>query len=99
MSTTNHISFQEFEDNLTDVLNKVREEHKPVVVEYANGEKVVIKPLPTVKKLSHHTRKKTKEDYEAFYSSAGGWHDVDVDTFIKQTRESRAIATRLLVEL
>jgi hypothetical protein len=99
MSTTNHISFEELAGNFADVLNKVRAEHKAVVVEYANGEKVVIKPLPVPKKVSRHTRKKTEEDYNAFYSSAGGWHDVDIDTFIKQTRENRAIATRPPVEL
>ena len=82
MSTTNHISFEELAGNFADVLNKVREEHKAVVVEYANGEKVMIKPLPMSKKRSRPTRKKTADDYKAFYSSAGGWHDVDVEPFI-----------------
>jgi hypothetical protein len=99
MRTANHISFEELADNFTTVLNKVREEHKPIVVEYANGEKVIIKPLAASKKRSRYTRGKTEEDYKAFYSSAGGWHDVDIDTFIKQTRENRAIETRPTVDL
>ena len=45
MSTVNHISFEELAGNLADILNKVRDEHTPIVVEYANGENVIIKPL------------------------------------------------------
>jgi len=99
MSTTQHISFEELAGNLTTILNLVREEHKAVVVEYATGEQVVIKPLPPVKKLTRRSRKKNKADYDAFYSSAGGWQDVDVDAFIQQIRESRGLSTRPPVEL
>ncbi len=99
MSTTQHISFEELAGNLTEVLNLVREAHKAVVVEYANGEQVLIKPVSTVKKVSRRPRKKTKADYDAFYSSAGGWQDVDVEAFIQQIRASRAVSTRPPVEL
>ena len=44
MSTVNHISFEELAGNLADILNKVRDEHATIVVEYASGEKLVIKP-------------------------------------------------------
>ena len=98
MSTIQHISFEELADNLTTVLNLVREKHKAVVVEYANGEQVVIKPLPMAKKSGRRTRKKTQADYDAFYSSAGGWHDVDIDAFLQQIQDSRAISTRPVVE-
>ena len=96
MSTTNHISFEELAGNFADVLNKVREEHKAVVVEYANGEKVMIKPLPVSKKNS---RKKIRVNYAAIEASAGSWSDVDTDGLIKQIYESRTITTHPLADL
>src|SRR5947209_8609401 len=99
MSTTNHISFEELANNVTDVFNKVREEHKAVVVEYANGEKFLIKPLSSAKTHRRRSRKGTKADYEAFLASAGSWRDVDTDELIKRIYESRTISTRPPVEL
>lgn len=96
MSTANHISFEEFTGNSADVLNKVREEHKPIVVEYATGEKVLIKPLPMLKK---NLRKKIRVNYAAIEASAGSWSDVDTDILIKQIYESRTITTRPLADL
>ena len=99
MKATNHISFEELAGNIAAVFNQVREERKTVVVEYANGEQVVIKPVRAAKKKVRAVRKKTKADYEAFYSAAGGWSDVDIESFIQQVRESRTITTRPGVEL
>ena len=45
MSTIDHISFEELAGNLANILNKVRDEHTTIVVEYASGEKLVIKLL------------------------------------------------------
>jgi hypothetical protein len=45
MSTVYQISFEELAGNLAAILNKVRDEHTTVVVEYASGEKLLIKPL------------------------------------------------------
>jgi hypothetical protein len=89
MNTETHILFEELADNLTDVFNCVREERQTVVVEYATGEKLLIKLLPSAKTPARRLRKKTKADYEAFRSSAGSWRDEDVDTFIKNVYESR----------
>src|SRR4051794_2964009 len=44
-------------------------------------------------------RTKTEEDYEAFLASAGGWADVDVDTFLEDMNESREHSSRPPVEL
>ena len=96
MSTTDHISFKELAGNVTDVFNKVREEHKSVIVEYSNGEKVVIKPLSMVKKNSC---KKIRVNYAAIEASAESWSDVDTDALIKQIYESRSITTRPVPEL
>jgi hypothetical protein len=45
MSKVKHISVEELAGNLADILDNVRAEHTSVVVEYANGEKVLIKPF------------------------------------------------------
>ena len=42
---------------------------------------------------------RTKEDYEAFLTSAGGWADFDIDAFLKANEESRRLNTRPPVEL
>ena len=53
MSTVNHISFEELAGNLAEILNKVRDEHTPIVVEYASGEKLIIKPLSPTRLDTH----------------------------------------------
>lgn len=44
MSKVKHISFEELAGNLAELLNQVRAEHTSIMVEYASGEKVLIKP-------------------------------------------------------
>ena len=96
MRTTHHISFEELANNVSDVFNQVRVEHKAVVVEYANGEKVVIKPWPALKQKQ---RQKRRVNYAAIEASAGSWHDVDTDALIQQIYESRTMTTRPLADL
>jgi hypothetical protein len=56
MSKVKHLSFEELAGNLTELFNKVRTEHTSIVVEYATGEKVLIKPYaPT-----QHSAKKAR---------------------------------------
>lgn len=99
MSTTNYISFEELAGNLADVLNKVREEHTSVVVEYATGEKVVIQPLPAPKKRNR--RQKTygynaNKVKAAILKSAGSWRDVDADALITMLYRAREEGSRPL---
>ncbi|MBI2862933.1 MAG: hypothetical protein HYX94_00020 [Chloroflexi bacterium] len=44
-------------------------------------------------------RTKTKEDYEAFLSSAGSWKDVDTDKLIADIYADRRISDRPPVEI
>jgi len=44
MSKVKHVSFEELAGNLAEMLTEVRTEHKSIVVEYASGEKLLIKP-------------------------------------------------------
>lgn len=98
MNILTHISFDELTSNVAAVLNQVRKEHKAVVIEYATGEKLVIKPL-TTKKSVRRQRKLSKADIEAFRTAAGSWKDEDVDTFIQNVYESRQNSLRPPVEL
>ena len=99
MSTTNHISFEELADNFTDVLNKVRDEHTPVVVEYATGEKVVIQLLPAPKKRN---RRQKAYAYDAdkvkaaILKSAGSWREIDTDALITMLYRAREEGSRPL---
>jgi len=99
MKATHHISFEELANNVTDVFNRVRAAHKAVVVESANGEKFLIKPLSAAKTHRRRSSKRTKADYEAFLAAAGSWHDVDTDELIKRIYTSRTISTRPPVDL
>ena len=99
MSTLNHISFEELADNPAKVFNKVREEHTPIVVEYATGEKVVIQLLPDPKKRS---RRKKADTYDAdkaraaILKNAGSWRDVDTDALMTMLYRAREEGSRPL---
>jgi hypothetical protein len=48
---------------------------------------------PTTKRRRSE-RSPTLADYEAFRSAAGGWSDVDVDTFLAENEASRRMSGR-----
>jgi hypothetical protein len=91
-----HISFEEFTDNLAHIFERVVHDREAVLVEGKNGELVEVKPATPA---TARRRLKTRADYEAFLASAGGWAEVDVDTFLKENEESRRLSTRPPVEL
>ena len=90
------IPFEEFSNNLADILRRVFREDESFVVETEEGERAIVKPAGPEEPVG---RKKTKADYEAFLASAGGWRDVDVDRFLKDNYESRNRNIRPPVEL
>jgi hypothetical protein len=94
--TLNRISFDEFSANLTRVFDRVTGAGEEIVVETGAGELVALKSITPVRT---RRRRKTRKDYEAFLSSAGGWRDVDVDSFLKENYKSRRMSTRPLVDL
>ena len=61
MSHAKHISFEEFAADAVSILESVRSEHLSVVVEYASGEKIHIKPYA----LRSRTRKPHDQDATA----------------------------------
>jgi hypothetical protein len=92
------ISFDEFSENLSDIIEQVIHDHKPVLIESESGELVEVKPAKPAKSRQ---REFTAEDDEAFLSSAGGWSDwsdAEIDDFLKDIYESRR-SSRPPVEL
>ena len=71
---------------LSDGIEQVIHEHESVLVLSESGELVEVKPVNSTKSQQ---RKFTREDDEAFLSAAGSWHDVDIDSFLKDISESR----------
>jgi hypothetical protein len=94
--THNRISFDEFSANLTRIFDRVTGTGEEIVVETGAGALVALKPI-TRGRLRQRT--KNKADYDAFLASAGGWKDVDVDSFLKENYKSRSISTRPVVDL
>ncbi len=85
--------------DLVRLVEEVAESGKPRMLRHADKDVAVL--LPVKKDPSHRSplRKKTKVDYEAFRSSAGGWKDVDVDKLLEDIYASRNISTRPPVDL
>lgn len=88
------ISFDEFAKNLDRIFEHVISEGESIVIEDGEGKLVEVKPVAPAKAR----RVVTKEDDEAFLSAAGGWADVDIDSFLKDIYESRK-SSRPPVEL
>jgi hypothetical protein len=62
--------------------------------------KTVAVIMPVVKATAKQKREKTKADYEAFKSAAGGWKDlVDTEKLKRDIYESRRISTRPPIDL
>ena len=51
--------------------------------------KTVAVIMPAKKAPARKKREKTKADYEAFKSAAGGWKDVDTERLLKDIYEDR----------
>ncbi len=85
--------------DLLRLAEEVAESGKPWVLRRADEDVAVLMPVKKAASRRRIGRKKTKEDYEAFRSSAGGWKDVDVDKLLEDIYESRNISTRPPVDL
>lgn len=90
------VSFDEFAHNLEDYFERVVRDEETIVVEKAEGERVVLSPGPA---KGYTPKKRTAADREAFLSSFGSWSDVDVDAFLKYIYERRDVPSRPPVEL
>ncbi len=61
--------------------------------------KTVAVIMPARRVPARKKREKTKADYEAFKSAAGGWKDIDTDKLIADIYASRRRSNRPPVEL
>ncbi len=89
------ITFDEFSKNLDRIFEHVVSEGESIVIENGEGKLVEVRPIAPAKPRRGAV---TKEDDEAFLSAAGGWADVDIDSFLKDIYESRK-SSRPPVEL
>ncbi len=85
--------------DLLRLAEEVAESGKPRVLRRADEDVAVLMPVKKSASRRRTGRKKTEADREAFLASAGGWSDVDTDTFIEENYKSRRISTRPPVEL
>jgi hypothetical protein len=84
MGTVSYISFEELAGDLAAILNKVRDEQTTIVVEYASGEKLLIKPLAPARQdipedSTEHTLPQPPQQGldTGEVGSAGAVHDLD----------------------
>ncbi len=76
------------------IVNEVRKTRTPRVLSRRKKPLAILRPIEKKRK-----RTKSKDDYEAFLASAGGWADVDTDKLIEDIYESRRISSRPPVKL
>jgi hypothetical protein len=89
------MSFEKFSANLDRIFERIVVEGESIVIEKGEGKLVEVKPVAPPKS---DRKAVAKEDDEAFLSAAGGWADVDIDTFLKDIYSSRE-SSRPPVEL
>ena len=83
---------------LARIAEEVEATKTPRELKRENKTVAVIMPAP--KATAKKKRAKTKADYEAFKSAAGGWKDfVDTEKLKRDIYESRKFSTRPPIEL
>lgn len=86
------IPYKEFVSNPESLFERVVLKNETIVVEKPGGARVMLKPAAT--RAKRRRRKRTKADYEAFLSSAGGWKGlVDTEKLKEDIYESWRLET------
>jgi len=83
---------------LLSIVEEVRTTKEPHILRRDSEDVAVLMPVTSTLRR-RAKRAKTKADYEAFRSAAGGWKDVDTDTLIANIYEDRRQSNRPLAEL
>ena len=73
---------------LLSIAEEVQTSGEPQILTRNTEEIAVLMPI-TSRPRRRTKRAKTKADYEAFHSAAGGWKDVDTDTLIENIYADR----------
>jgi hypothetical protein len=83
---------------LLSIAHEVQRTNEPRLLREDNEDVAILMPIKATPKR-RRIAAKTKEDYEAFKSAAGGWKDVDTDQLIADIYADRRISNRPPVEL
>ena len=83
---------------LLSLAEEVRRTNEPRVLRRDSEDVAILIPLRTTPRRRRMAAK-TKTDYEAFRSAAGGWKDVDTDKLNENIYADRRISNRPPVEL
>ncbi len=83
---------------LLSIAEDVHKTKEPRLLRRESEDLAIVMPVkPALRTRAR--RVKTKADYEAFRSAAGGWKDVDTDKLISDIYADRRISNRPAVEL
>jgi hypothetical protein len=83
---------------LLSIAHEVQRTHEPRLLREDNEDVAILMPIKPAPKR-RRVAAKSKKDYEAFKSAAGGWKDVDTDQLITDMYADRRISNRPPVEL
>jgi len=85
--------------DLVKIAEEVRMTGKPRILRRNGEEMAMVIPISLTRRHKA-TQNRTKSDYDAFLSAAGGWKGlVDADKLIEDIYESRALSTKPPLEL
>jgi hypothetical protein len=87
-----------FNAELLRIAEEVAATKTPRELKRDNKTVALIAPVPSTRKAKKR-KEKTKADYEAFKSAAGGWKDIDTDKLIANIYASRRQSNRPPVKL
>ena len=94
---TSYIDISDVPD-LLRLVEEVRTTRRPHILRKNSEDLAVLMPVTSAR--HRNKRARTRADYEAFRTAAGGWKGlVDTDKLIADIYESRRISTRPPVEL
>lgn len=87
--------------DLLRIAEEVQTTKQPRILQRDGEELAVVIPItPARRRKARRTKGKTKADYDAFLSTAGGWKGlVDTDQLIADIYESRNLSIKPPVEL
>lgn len=89
MARDTTLSFEEFSADAARVFDRVIRSAEPVVIE-RGADRVVMQPVAGAARRRRARRAKSAADVNAFLSSAGGWRDVDIASFLRENTLNRA---------
>jgi len=93
-----HIRYEELENDLATILDRIAREDESVVVDKDGNALVVVTPARRAKP-ARRRGERTRADYSAFRSAAGGWKDVDTDRLVEDIYTDRRLSDRPPIDL